>query len=427
MNSDGMTVNLSPQEAQRAIYALVSGEPPSLEVVDLISVGLERDIRTFEREYFAPTSFLVDERTAGSSFKVVEAYYGGGKTHYLRAVERSAHRHNFASAFVGLKKDECPLTRFDLIYIAVAESLTVPRGDGNPPVRGLGNALRFWIDSINATSEDVMADIQRRVDEVGNLPLMGLKVALRAAALAYASGDHETFDEALVYLTGGKVTPGLRKIGVLQPIDAKNGSLALRTLAALIRRMGWSGFALILDEGDRSLSIVSSKDRKAASNNLVQLINEAATEGAWPGTLLLYSIPSWQNFSQAFDQNQALIQRTSKTGFPLVPPAPRIVLDERERTDKEKLDFCSKLAGRLNRLYEAAYPGQLPSTDVLTDATSKISRQVVRQIIESTYRRTFVQSYLSALYLIGQGDTLTDVDADAIVNNQMSQLAKSGK
>ena len=153
---------------------------------------------------------------------------------------------------------------------------------------------------------------------------------VRAAALAYASGDHETFDEVLVYLTGGKVTPGLRKIGVLQPIDAKNGSLALRTLAVLIRRMGWSGFALILDEGDRSLSIVSSKDRKAASNNLVQLINEAATEGAWPGTLLLYSIPSWQNFSQAFDQNQALIQRTSKTGFPLVPPAPRIVLDERE-------------------------------------------------------------------------------------------------
>jgi hypothetical protein len=417
---------LPPQIAQASLNALVGGEPPSPEIVDLISVGLERDINTFEKEFFRPSSFVVSPETEGSAFKMVEAYYGGGKTHYLRAVERAAHRSNFASAFVGLRKDECPLTRFDLVYQAVAGAIAVPRGDGLRPVRGIGPVIRHWVDTVREGAEDPILEVHRKLDELGDAPLMSLKMALRIAAFAHASGDGEEFDAALVYLTNGKIPPSLRKQGVVQAIDAKNGSLALRTIATLVRKLGYAGFILILDEGDRSLSIVSSKEKKAASNNLVQLINEAASPGAWPSTLLLYSIPSWQSFSDAFSNNQALIQRTEGTGFPMVPPAPRIVLDERQRDHASKEEFCRELATRLNRLFRSANPDDHLDPGELETASQLIVRGVLEREIDSSYRRMFVQAYISAIYWVRSEGVLTPAAAEKIVSKSMDDVQQAG-
>ena len=102
--------------AKQTINSLMLGEPPRRDLIESLSVGLEGHLAVLEEEYFAPGSQIVDSEVAGSTFKMVEAYYGGGKTHYLRAVEQVALRNNFATAFVSLTKDECPLTRFDLIF-----------------------------------------------------------------------------------------------------------------------------------------------------------------------------------------------------------------------------------------------------------------------------------------------------------------------
>src|SRR5690606_34711900 len=142
------------------------------------------------------------------------------------------------------------------------------------------NLIRHWVEERSRGQEDPFDVLDKELDSLGDLPLMGLKVALRHAVTALLADDLETFEETLVYLTSGKIPQPLRRYGILQPIDTSTGSLALRTLAALIRKLGFAGFVLMLDEGDRSLSIVSSKDRRAASNNLVQLINETASAGA---------------------------------------------------------------------------------------------------------------------------------------------------
>lgn len=417
---------LSPQKAQQAVNSLIAGEPPGLDFVDLLSVGLEKDMRVFEQEYFCPTSFVVSSETKGSSFKIVEAYYGGGKSHYLRCIERTAHRNNFASAFVGLKKDECPLTRFDLIYSSVTESLNAPSVNMKPHARGIGEVIRGWVDRIMITAEEPLQELRKQVDSIDNLPLVGFKIALRIAAEAHAAGDEETFDEALVYLTSGKVPPILKKKGILQPVDIKNGSLALRTLASIVKKMGYAGFVLIFDEGDRSLSLGSAREKKAASNNLVQLINETAGSELWPSTMLLYSIPSWHSFSDAFADNQALIQRTEFTGFPSVPPAPRIVLDNRESTDDKKMEFCIELAKRLQVLFDVARPNMLTRNSDLAKAPDLIAQEVLDSEVTSTYRRLFVQSYLSALYRVSAGDTLDETVAREIVSERNNQLSSEG-
>ena len=417
--------SLSPQEAQRVVHSLGMGEPPAAEVIEFLSVGLEADVRTFKREFFSPHSFIVSSETEGSTFKIIEAYYGGGKTHYLRAIERLAHEHGFASAFVSLKKDECPLTRFDLIYSAVADALTVPHGEAGGRIRGIGNVLRAWVDEVAEDEENRLQAVEGKVNGVRDLPLMSIKVALRVAVLAQAMGDKVTFDEALVYLTSGKVSPSLRKQGVLDKIDKTNGSLALRSLVAWIRDIGYAGFVFILDEGDRSLSIVSSKDKIGASNNLVQLVNETATEQAWPGTVLLYSIPGWSEFNQAFGRNDALIQRAKPTGFPMVPPATRIVLDDRYQTDEKRKQFCIALAQRLSVLYQLAYPDSTIPASRLEDAAELVADVVVENAIVASFRRLFVQSFLAALYHLEDSD-LTASDAELLVTGQADLLNKQG-
>jgi len=386
---------LSPALAQHALTNLVSGEPPAREILSLISVGLDRDMRTFEREYFRPGSFVTSDETLGSTFKIVEAYYGGGKTHYLRLVEQTAHKHGFVTAFVGLKKDECPLTRFDRIYSAVTEALTIPGGDSTK--RGFANLIRHWVEERSRGQEDPFDVLDKELDSLGDLPLMGLKVALRHAVTALLADDLETFEETLVYLTSGKIPQPLRRYGILQPIDTSTGSLALRTLAALIRKLGFAGFVLMLDEGDRSLSIVSSKDRRAASNNLVQLINETASAGAWPSTVLLYSIPSWAEFQDAFQTNQALIQRTETTGFPLTPPATRIVLEDRLHSHAAKKEFCIEVADRLTRIYKVAYPDNQLNESVARETAETIADQLTS---DPSFRRRFIQEFISALYKV---------------------------
>jgi len=142
--------------------------------------------------------------------------------------------------------------------------------------------------------------------------------------------------------------------------------------------------------------------------------------------VLLYSIPSWQSFSDAFADNQALIQRTTGVGFPGIPPAPRIVLDDRESTDEEKRKFCAKLALRINDLFETAYPGSLADRVGIDRLADDVAGEVLEREINSTYRRLFVQSYLAALFKISSGDDLGDAAVKTLVADRSTQLSKQG-
>jgi len=426
MDEQTRFAKLSPQVARQAIDSLMSGEPPPIDLVDLMSVSLERDLRTFSREYFNENSFIVSDETQGSTFKIVEAYYGGGKTHYLRAVQSLAHKQGFVSAFVGLRKTECPLTRFDKIYTSVTESLVPPSLPDERKQHGLSAVLQGWVSRITEGSEDPIQTTEEQVDRIGDLPLMSIKVAVRMAAVAIAANDPQGLEEILVYLTSGRISPSVRKHGVLEKIDATNGSVALRSLATLVKKLGHSGLVLILDEGDRSLSIASTKERKTASNNLVQLINETASAEAWPSTILLYSIPSWQSFHDAFADNQALIQRVEQTGFPSIPPAPRIVLDEREKSDEARVEFCCALGKRLEGLFRVVYGDDAPGSEVSEATAVNVAQHVIEFQVESTFRRLFVQSYLAALYRVMDNGQLSESDARALVEHRADDIAKSG-
>jgi hypothetical protein len=407
--------------ARAAIQGLTAGQPPSPEIADLISVGMQQDLDTFESEYFGADGLLPN--TEQGAFKLVEAYYGGGKTHYLRAVERVAHRNGFASAFVELHKDSCPLTRFDLIYSRVVEALTLPGTDDRPAVVGIADVIRAWIRQPQGHGEESAIEYaEARLQELGDLPFPTLRIALCEAARAIASDDRATLDETLVYLHSGKISPALRKRGILEVIDVRSGSLALRSLACWLRAIGYPGLVLILDEGDRSLSIASVKEKTTASNNLVQLINDTSKGTGWPGVLFLYSIPLWRDFQHTFGTNAALMQRVQGTGFPGVPPAMRIVLDDRYPTDNEKIAFCVEVGRRLASIFECGYPTGRSEAEP-DNLARDVARAVVQQVIDVSFRRLFIQSYVAALFLARGGRQLSRSDIDQIVAGETSKLA----
>jgi hypothetical protein len=427
---EGALLELAPTEAAQAVQQLMNGEPPPVQIIDMMSVGLEEDLAVFDEEYFDPRRFVVDDATRGSTFKMVEAYYGGGKTHYLRAVERLALRRGFASAFVGLRKDECPLTRFDLVHRAVCDSLAVVKDD-RQVIRGLGNVMRHVVATLPTGEEgDLVRPAQQSADGMPDMPLASFKIALREAMLAIASGGHAELDGLLVYLQGGRISPSLRKHGILEPIDQKSGTLALRSLAVWLRHVGYNGFLLMLDEGDRSLSIGQAKDRQMASNNLVQLINETAMSEHWPSTIFIYSIPNWHDFEKAFGHNNALIQRVEKTGFPLVPPAPRIVLDDRYEADSARLGFCEALAGRLTTLFKAARADRPPERQLTDDSLKDVVPIVAAAVLDAdhsaSFRRLFVQTFLQALYYLERGKTISREVADDLARQGMQTLRQEG-
>jgi hypothetical protein len=409
-------------DARAALESLSLGQPPSPELTDFISVGMEHDLDTFASEYFSKSIGLLPNTTQGA-FKIVEAYYGGGKTHYLRSVERLGHRHGLASAFVELHKDSCPLTRFDSIYAKVVETLTLPM-EGQSPAHGLGAVLRAWVTASAGSEVSAIEYAEEQLAAVGDLPLPSMRIAIRDAAHSIASGDRATLDEVLVYLHAGKVSPTLRKRGILEAIDARTGALALRSLAVWLRQIGVPGLVLVMDEGDRSLSIASTKDRTAASNNLVQLINETVRGADWPGVLFLYSIPTWQDFQHAFSDNMALIQRVRNTGFPNLPPAPRIVLDDRFPTDDARQEFCLAVGVKLFEVFSTAYPGAL-TENAASALANTVARVVVGQTVEVSFRRLFVQSYIAAMYMGRGGRVLTKQEVEQIVNGELSKLVDS--
>jgi hypothetical protein len=403
----------SRKEARAALDSLNMGVPPAPEVTEYISVGLEKDLKVFESEYFGPEGLL--RESDQGSFKLVEAYYGGGKTHYLRAVERLAHRHGFASAFVELHKNSCPLTRFDLIYARVIEALTLPVQGGF--AKGIIDVLKCWVRVPEGVDADPLAYADEQARAMGSLPFPSLAIALKLAAHAVASGDRQTQDELQVYLHGGKASPTLKKHGILESIDLKNGALALRSLIVWLRNIRLPGLVLIMDEGDRSLSYSAAKERAQASNNLVQLINETVKEGEWPGVMFLYSIPSWDDFESAFGSNQALIQRVRNSGFPNVPPAPRISLEARTASHTQKLAFCLEVGRRIATLFQLAYPSSvsIKSSEAIANLVAEVA---LEQVVDVSFRRLFIKNFIACLYRARNGQEMTIRLVEQVFNDQ---------
>jgi hypothetical protein len=181
--------SLQPELARHIIQRVgESGQPPEQGITHL-NVGNDSYLRILDEEYLT----RLKHNPKGSSFKLVQGYYGGGKTHFLYCVRDLAWKHGFLTSLVNLSPRECPYDDPVKVYAAVAINLTSPPLDeGVEPTRSLTDLLRDLADDRRTAMGEkrAMTWIQRTAARV-SAESHSFRKAATAFMTAYLQGDKD--------------------------------------------------------------------------------------------------------------------------------------------------------------------------------------------------------------------------------------------
>ena len=115
-----------------------TGQPPERGAL-AVNVGTDDVLSVLREEYLVP----MREAGRNSSFKLVEAPFGGGKTHFLYCLREVGWREGFATSIVDVSPEECPFDDTLRIYQAVVRQLELPPDSlAVVPDRGIDAVLR---------------------------------------------------------------------------------------------------------------------------------------------------------------------------------------------------------------------------------------------------------------------------------------------
>jgi len=410
--------------ARRAILHLAATGTPPDDGVDAFSVGLEPILGVLAEEYLA---FLSEGLSA---FKLVVGSYGGGKTHFLLSVRDLAFRYGAAVAYVTLNPQESPFDKLELVYRRVAESLQAPpSAPGEVPERGLEAFVRRWARARLGDPEDqprrpgVARLTEELQAELAGIESTSYRNALAGACAALARNDEETFSGLLQYLKGeGAEKEFLRTHRVFEPLDRANAFRAIRSLARFVRYAGHPGLVLLFDEAERMVSLASSRNQRAAVDNLRQFVDECGGS-VLEGVLLFYAVPREDLLfgSGSGAVYEALRQRLAGTFREVNPTGVKIDLEQLGLKPRE---FLEGLAARLADLYAAAFD-DAPRPAVVADILPRFVQAAWDQRYgDEGYRRLFVKAFLQGLNRLRRAPErpLTDAEVVAIVAGQGGPL-----
>jgi hypothetical protein len=365
-----------------------AGQPPE-QGIRFVNVGNESYLKVLEEEYLR----LLLGEARGSSFKLVQGYFGAGKTHFLYCVRDLAWRQGFLTAMVGLSRAECPFDRRLAVYQAVASRLSLPpAAEGEEPVRGLPAVLRALIEErAEALGQEALAGWVRESYERSSVEWHPFRRAAAAFLRAVAAGADA--DPALeAWLLGEPVPPaGLRDHGVFDTPAEANAFGMLRSLLQTVAHLGHPGTVLLFDEMDRALSLGRRRTRELG-DNLRQLI-DLCSLSELPATLFLYAVPP-EFLTQVVPEYPALQQRL-QAPVPLSRQSPKAPLIDLERMDLDPEPFLVELGERLLAVEEAAY-GE-PAVEADRENLRRLAAAVVGNMLDVSHRRFFVKAFIGHL------------------------------
>jgi hypothetical protein len=380
--------------AQRILQSVgESGTPPERGVRH-VNVGNEGYLDVLRAEYLE--SLLP---AGGSTFKLVQAYFGGGKTHFLLCLRELAWDAGFVSAYVGLSPNECPFHEPLMVYRAVVRALRAPPGSDAPltPTTGLPDLVRDLVEDRRVSSGDkgVRAWLLRTVRQ---LPIenQSLRNALSAYGLALLDDDTRKQDVLAAYLSGDEVPVAAhRELGIFEPISKANAFAMLRGVCQALRGLGFPGTVLLFDELDRNLSIGSTtKSQHRLTDNLRELV-DLCGRGALPGVMLAYAVPP-EFMGRVVDEYPALKQRLASP-LPLSVRSPQSALIDLEHVDLHPKDLLLAMGERLMRVFEVARDAKL---DPILQAANlaRVAQEAAQSQFEVSHRRVFVKAWVGHLY-----------------------------
>ncbi len=429
MRSSTSTSGTSVDERRLSLHILQrlgeGGQPPQFGV-RRINVGNESYLRVLEHEYFD------HHLQFGASFKLVQGYFGGGKTHFLYCVRELAWDRNFATAVVELSPSECPYDDSLKVYQAVVRRIGMrPQTPLGAPSYGLPDLLRNLVDDrvdealqkpstsdIDAAREAVAQWLRRTV---GRAPCEShsYRRGIVEFCLAYIENDFQAEQRLEAWLLGEPIPSGeVRDAGIYEEINKKNGFTMLRCLTQMIVGLGLPGTALLFDEVDRNLS-VSAKRSQVIGDNLRQVIDLCGRHQL-PNTLFMYAVPP-EFMRNVVPDYPALYQRLNSP-IPLSVRSPQAVLIDLERLDLEPTELLSEIGERILSIFETGRDCSFDKKRQLANAQA-LANACVHSYFEVNHRRLFVKiwvDYLHRQLVDGESDLDTSMATDLVLSGYES-------
>ena len=383
---------MQPIPFELAVHILArmgeAGQPPE-RGIDLVNVGNEEHLEVIDEEYLRPMA----RSGRGSAFKLVQAHYGGGKTHFLHCVRSRAWRRGFVSALISLSPQDCALDDPGQVWAAVARELELPPVDGaKAPIRGLEGVLR------SLPGAPSPGNVLESKVEVGLRTASCEAPALRAAILGFLralrEGDPEREELCLAWLRGEQLSLAeLRPLGIRELPGRTTGLRYLRGLCQLLPTLGIPGILLAFDEADRTMAL-SPRRQVGVADQLRQLIDLCGKESL-PAMLCMLAVPP-EFFREVVQEYPALQQRLEGPRA-LSRRSPQAAVIDLEGVGLAPLDLLTRIGQRLLEIFQVAravsldLPLQMKNLRVLAS-------EVLAGSFELAHRRTYVKAAIDLLY-----------------------------
>lgn len=397
------------------------GQPPEFGV-EHVNVGNQHYLDVLENEYFER------QLQGGASFKLVQGYFGGGKTHFLYCVRDMAWRHGFAVSVVELSPTECPYDDTLKVYSSVARRLATEAGGvGQSPRFGLTDLLRDLVDEqqqrhARKFREDGArrpgGEARRQVRhwlrrEVARTPCesVSFRKAIVEFCLAWLDEDFEREQRLEAWLRGEPVPKKkVRDYGVYEKMSQSNGFLMLRSLTQMMKGLGFAGTALLFDEVDRNLS-VSAKRSQQIGDNLRQVIDLCGRHQL-PNTLFMYAVPP--EFMRTVVPDYPALHQRLKSPVPLSVRSPQAVLIDLEDLDLAPRELLTNIGRRLIPVFEISRDESFDD-ELQVDNARTLADACVNTQFEVNHRRLFVKTFVDFLQL-QRTDGQRSLDVDEAVD-----------
>ncbi|HPF15177.1 MAG: DUF2791 family P-loop domain-containing protein [Planctomycetes bacterium] len=368
-----------------------TGQPPERGAL-AVNVGTEEVLEVLRQEYLIP----IREDGRNSSFKLVQATFGGGKTHFLHCLREIGWREGFLVSLVGISPQECPFDDTLRVYQAVAKQLELPPTDDSAQaVRGVEAVLaRLVLEKVASSGEKAVRTWLTTEFRRAPIESHALRRAVYLFLLAVLDGDDATEEILAAYLRGDHVSAAERgQFQLREELDSKSAFRFLRSLIQVMRELGVPGLILLFDEMDRVMSL-SVKRRKAIGDNLRQMIDHCG-QATLPALLWVYAVPP-EFMTTVVPEYPALEQRLRGAGrFSLASPLEPVI--DLEALPLEPEEFFGRIGQKLLQLFQLGRPETI-DMDLQTQNVALLADHMALNALESGSRRIFVKRLVHMLH-----------------------------
>ena len=260
------------KEREIILKSLMSGVVPRLGFQQ-IQFRRSEELKSFVNDIVAISD-------GGTSFRFVIGEYGSGKTFFLSLVRSVA----LQKGLVTMNADLTPTKRLHgtdgqargLLSELVSSISTRSKQDGNALPNILEKFISIARTEAEQSSQDVTTVIYKQLSELNEYP-GGYTFAqvVNKYWTAYESGNDQLKDSVLRWLKAEYTTKTdcLHDLGVREYINDTAFFNTLRLYSILVRKAGYKGLLVCLDEMVNLYKISNSISRKANYEEILNILN----------------------------------------------------------------------------------------------------------------------------------------------------------